>query len=222
MLNDLYDFDPYPTPMVDDLVERFGNANFLVPTTLNLCKAYWQVPLAEVLKDLTTFRVPSGLYWFRMMPFGLHGAPAIFQRLGDKILRGAEDCAAAYIDDIVNFSRTWEQPVQHQANIFQWIQSAGLVINTKICHIAKPDVQYLGYLIGGGGICPQVGKMEAIAAAPLPTTKQGLKSFFGLVSYCRFMPDFSTRAAILNDNGSIIVAHIIWCTSIKASNDGAL
>lgn len=37
------------------------------------------------------------------MPFGLRGAPAAFQRLVDRVLRGAEEYAAPYIDDIVVF-----------------------------------------------------------------------------------------------------------------------
>lgn len=146
-LNAVLAFDPYPMPSVDELIERLGNANFL--TTLDLCKGYWQVPLAEASKDLTTFRVPSVLFRFRVMPFGLHGAPATFQRLVDEVLRGVEDYAAAYIDDIVIFSRTWEEHVQHLADVFQRIRAAGLVINAKKCHIAKPEVQYLGYVIWG-------------------------------------------------------------------------
>lgn len=86
-------------PRVEELIERLGKAKYL--TTLDLCKGYLQVPLTETSKDLTTFRVPSGLYRFRTMPFGLHGAPATFQRLVDEVLRGADGYAAAYIDDIV-------------------------------------------------------------------------------------------------------------------------
>lgn len=197
-LNAVSAFDHYPMPRVDELIERLGNANFL--TTLDLCKGYWQVPLTESSKDFTTFRVPSGLFRFRMMPFGLHGAPATFQRLVDEVLRGADGYAAAYIDDIVIFSRTWEEHVRHLADVFQRIQAAGLVINAKKCHIAKAEVQYLGYVIGGGGIRPQVGKVEAIAATPLPNTKRRLRSFLGLVGwYRRLIPNFSSRSASLTD-----------------------
>lgn len=197
-LNAVTAFDPYPMPRVDELIERLGNASYL--TTLDLCKGYWQVPLTDSSKDFTTFRVPSGLFRFRRMPFGLHGAPATFQRLVDQMLRGAEDYAAAYIDDIVIFSRTWEEHMQHLNEVFQRIRSAGLVINARKCHIAKPEVQYLGYVIGGGGIRPQVGKVEAIAASPLPNTKRRLRSFLGLVGwYRRLIPDFSSRAAALTD-----------------------
>lgn len=69
------------------------------------------------------------------------------------MLRGAENFAAAYIDNRVIFSCTWEEHVEHLAEVFQCIQGAGLVINAKRSHTAKLEVQYIGYVIGGRGIC---------------------------------------------------------------------
>ena len=42
-LNAMSEFDVYPMPRIDDLLERIGRAGFI--TTLDLCKGYWQVPL---------------------------------------------------------------------------------------------------------------------------------------------------------------------------------
>uniref|UniRef100_A0A3B3HIN5 Gypsy retrotransposon integrase-like protein 1 n=3 Tax=Oryzias latipes TaxID=8090 RepID=A0A3B3HIN5_ORYLA len=81
-------FDAYPMPRIDDLVERVGTAKYI--TTLDLCKGYWQIPLDETSKQYTAFCAPTGLYHFTVMPFGLHGAPATFQRLMDAVLRGFE------------------------------------------------------------------------------------------------------------------------------------
>lgn len=75
--------------------------------------------------------IQSSMFRFRIMQFGLHRAAVTFQRLVDEVLRGAEDYVAAYIDDIVIFSRTWEEHVQHLAEVFECIQSAALVINAK-------------------------------------------------------------------------------------------
>ena len=64
--------------------------------------------MAADVRHKTTFVTPFGLYQFTVMPFGLQGAPATFQRLMDQVLRGVGDFAAAYLDDIVIFSETWE------------------------------------------------------------------------------------------------------------------
>ena len=197
-LNSISAFDPYPMPRVDELVERLGKAEFL--STLDLCKGYWQVPLSPQAQELTAFRAPSGLFQFQVMPFGLHGAAASFQRMMDEVLNGAEEYAAEYIDDVVIHSSSWEAHLQHLSDIFQRIHRAGLVVNASKCQLARSEVCYLGYVLGGGTIRPQVSKVEAIHGCQPPTTKKGVRSFLGLVGwYRRFIPNFSSRAACLTD-----------------------
>ncbi len=157
-------------PRVDELIERLGKAKYL--STLDLCKGYWQIPLTNTSKQLTAFRVPSGLYQFTVMPFGFHGAAATFQRTMDCVLRGTEDFAAAYIDDVVVYSSTWEDHMEHLSDVFSRIHGAGLVVNATKCYLAKPEVSYLGYVLGGGVIKPQVDKVEAVRSCPPPTTKK--------------------------------------------------
>ena len=98
-------FDAYPMPRLEDLIERLGKASFI--TTLDLCKGYWQVPLTKEARPCTAFRTPQGLFQFVVMPFGLQGAPASFQRLMDIVLAGTDSFAAAYLDDVVVYSATW-------------------------------------------------------------------------------------------------------------------
>ena len=141
-LNSISAFDPYPMPRVDELVERLGKARYL--STLDLCKGYWQVPLTPEAQALTAFRAPTGLFHFTTMPFGLHGAAATFQRLMDQVLRGAEDYAAAYIDDVVIYSSSWAEHLRHLKDIFQRISDAGLVVNARKCQLVRPEVCYLG------------------------------------------------------------------------------
>ncbi len=99
-------FDAYPMPRIDDLLERIGQAKYI--TTLDLCKGYWQVLLEEASRPYMAFRTPLGLFHFTVLLFGLHGAPATFQRLMDQVLRVCEEWSAIYLDDVVIYSTTWE------------------------------------------------------------------------------------------------------------------
>lgn len=58
-------FDAYPMPRLEDLIEHLGKASFI--TTLDLCKGYWQVPLARTDRPYTAFRTPQGLFQFVVM-----------------------------------------------------------------------------------------------------------------------------------------------------------
>lgn len=197
-LNSVSKFDSYPTPRIEDLIDRLGKANYL--TTIDLAKGYWQVPLSARSRELTAFRTPWGLYHFCKMPFGLHGAAATFQRLMDQVLADLTDFTAAYLDDIVIYSSTWEEHLQHLQVVIDHIRSAGLTINPSKCSIAKAETEYLGYVIGQGVIKPQVKRVQAIQKCPLPQTKSQIRSFLGMANwYRRFVPNFSVRAAVLTD-----------------------
>nr|XP_015210947.1 PREDICTED: uncharacterized protein LOC107078390 [Lepisosteus oculatus] len=126
-LNEISRFDAYPMPCIDELIERLGNARYI--STLDLTKGYWQVPLAKEDKAKTAFAKPEGLYMYRFVPFGLHGAPTTFQRLMDRILRPYRDFAAAYLDDVVIHSMTWEQHLQHLEAVTGALRAAGLTAN---------------------------------------------------------------------------------------------
>ncbi|KAK7898999.1 hypothetical protein WMY93_019852 [Mugilogobius chulae] len=197
-LNAISNFDPYPMPRIDELLERVGSAAYI--TTLDLSRGYWQLALAPEARELTAFKTPFGLFQFRVMPFGLQGAPATFQRLMDHVLRDVSQFSAAYLDDVVIYSRSWKEHLHHLQEVLKRIQAAGLTINPKKCAMAHREVEYLGYTIGFGKIKPQVQKMEAIRSFPVPTTKRKVRGFIGLVGwYRKFIPQFADRSAILND-----------------------
>ncbi|KAB5586780.1 hypothetical protein PHYPO_G00005490 [Pangasianodon hypophthalmus] len=83
-LNQVSEFDSYLLPRVDNLVERLGRARFI--STLDLIKGYWQMALSLAAKPKTAFLSSGGHWQYWVLPFGLHGAPATFQRLMDVIL----------------------------------------------------------------------------------------------------------------------------------------
>lgn len=135
-LNSVSKFDSYPTPRIDDFIDSLGPANW--------------VPLSDSSKELTAFRKPWGIFHFSKMPFGLHGAPATFERLMDQVLAGTNGYAAAYLDDVIIYSASWEDHVRHVRDVLDRIESAGLTINPAKCAIAKREAEYLGYVTDGG------------------------------------------------------------------------
>ncbi|KAL0174660.1 hypothetical protein M9458_030628 [Cirrhinus mrigala] len=197
-LNEVSDFDSYPMPRVDELLERLGRARYI--TTLDLTKGYWQVPLSEEAKPKTAFSTPSGHWQYRTLPFGLHGAPATFQRLMDIILRPHQTYAAAYLDDLVIHSEAWEDHLERLRRVLSELRRAGLTANPRKCHLALHEARYLGFTVGRGLIKPQENKVKAILEAPKPSTKTQVRAFLGLAGYYRcFIPSFSSIAAPLTD-----------------------
>ena len=85
-LNSVSKADAYPMPRVDELIDRLGKAKYL--SVIDLTRGYWQIPLVKTAQEKTAFSTPFGLFQFTVMPFGLRGAPATFQRLMDQLIRG--------------------------------------------------------------------------------------------------------------------------------------
>ncbi len=215
-LNSVTKFDAYPTPRISDLTDRLGASKFL--TTIDLSKGYWQIPLTQRSRELTAFKTSWGLFNFKVLAFGLHGAPASFQRLMDQVLQGLT-FTAAYLDDIVIYSETWEQHVEHIREVLQRLQEAGLTVNSRKCAIAKAETEYLGFVIGKGVIRPQVEKVGAIEGCPQPRTRKELRSFLGMAGfYNKCVPNFSSRAAVLTDMvGSRSPNQLRWTREAEAA-----
>ena len=106
-VNEISLFDTYPMPRVDELIDRLGKDQYI--STLDLPKIYWQVPLAASSREKTVFPTPDELYQYRVLLFGLDGAPLTFQRLMNRVLRPHQQYAAAYLDVIIIHSQGWDE-----------------------------------------------------------------------------------------------------------------
>ena len=196
-VNSLTKSDSYPLPRVDACIDALGCAKFV--TKLDLVRGYWQIPLTERAKDISTFVTPQGTYRFEVMPYGLKNAPATFQRLMNQLVADIDNCAV-YIDDLIVFSDTWEDHLVHLEKVLVRLSEASLVLNLKKCEFVKAHVQYLGYIVGQGKVCPPLSKVEAIAKVPRPENRRGLQRFLGMIGYYRrFVTNFSDVTAPLTE-----------------------
>lgn len=91
----------------DLLLEQVREARYL--SSLDFIKGYWQVPMWPCHCEKTAFAMPQGLFHFAIMSFGLPSAAAAFQLLVDYVLGSCQSYYVAYLDDILLFSRTWEE-----------------------------------------------------------------------------------------------------------------
>ena len=197
-LNAVTQVEAYPMPRIDDIIDRLGKAQFI--STLDLTRGYWQMPVATEDRAKTAFVTPKGLYQFKMMPFGLNGAPASFQRLTDMLVKGCEEYAAAYLDDIVIFSQTWKEHLGHLKSILKRIGKANLTVKAAKCQFRMKQCVYLGHVVGNGMVQPEGSKVNAVKSFPQPETKHQVRGFLGLTGYYRrFIPDYAAIATPLTD-----------------------
>ena len=110
-LNDATTKDAYPLPRIDDTLDMLAGKQWF--STLDLASGYWQVSLSQEARVKTAFATHSGLFQFRVMPFGLCNAPATFERLMDRVLQGLRwSRCLVYLDDIISLGSTFDGALQ--------------------------------------------------------------------------------------------------------------
>ena len=197
-LNGITKFDAYPMPRIDEMLDAIGNAKYI--STLDLAKGYWQIPMDQQDREKTAFSSPLGLFQFTVMPFGLSGASASFQRMMDQTLRGLNDFVGVYLDDIIIHSSTWKEHLVHLQQVLERLQDAGLTLKLKKCEFGAAECTYLGHRIGQGGVRPEQSKVMAIKQLKRPTTKKEVRAFLGMTGYYRrFIRDFAQIAEPLTN-----------------------
>ena len=190
--------DAYNIPNIESTLDRLSGAKWF--STLDLQAGYWQIQLREQDKQKTAFSVTNiGFFEAERMPFGLTNAPATFQRVMERTLHDFP-FTMAYLDDIIIFSRTFEEHLERLEIVFGRLREKGFKLKATKCHLFRRKVSYLGHVISEGGIEADPAKIAAVTDWPTPTTVHELRQTLGFFGYYRrFVQDFSKLARPLHE-----------------------
>ena len=192
-LNEISTSYSYQMPCIDSIFGQLANAKYL--TSIDVRGAYHHIALSESAAPKTAFLTDLGKFMFLRVPFGLTNAPAYFQELMNMILHGCESFALAYLDDVLIFSCTPEEHLEHIKIVLQRLKDAGLTLKQSKCCFFRTHLNYLGHVITRDGLKPDPQKTKAIEEMAAPTNVKGIRRFLGLTGfYRRFVPGYSEIA----------------------------
>ena len=107
-LNQVTVEDVYPLPRIEDALGTLEGSVYF--SSLDMQSGFWQIQVKPEDRPKTAFVTSDGLYQFKVLPFGLVNSPRTFQRMMDVLLSGLKwHICLVYIDDIIVFSRTFEE-----------------------------------------------------------------------------------------------------------------
>ena len=189
--------DKHPLPRTDELLDKVKGANIF--TSLDLASGYHQIRIHSDDVPKTAFTAAGEHYEFLVMPFGLTNAPATFQRCMNSLFKHLP-FVAVYLDDILMFSRTPEQHLQHVEAVLQILKEQNLYCKLKKCEFNKPELRFVGHIVGAKGIRPDPAKLTAVTNWPVPHNMHELRKFLGFTNYFRkFLQGYSQRTAPLTN-----------------------
>ena len=103
-----------------------------------------------------------------------------------------------FFDDILIYSASWAEHLQHVAIVFNELRAHHLHLKRLKCSFGTPSVAYLGHVISAEGVAMDADKVAAVAAWPIPQSPRALCGFLGLAGYYRkFIREFGLIAAPL-------------------------
>ena len=109
-----------------------------------------------------------------------------------QVLTGLNHFTFTYLDDILIFSKSWEEHLEHLNIVFNRLKSAGLKIKLTKYHFFKTQLQYLGRKISGNGLEPLPEKLDAIKKLAPAKNVDEAHQILGLLGYYQsFAPTFA-------------------------------
>ena len=174
--------DEFPLPRQDEILQSLEGSQYL--STLDALAGFTQLSIAPDDREKLAFRCHRGLFQFKRMPFGYRNGPAVFQRVMQKILAPfLWIFALVYIDDIVIFSKTFEDHCQHIETVLRAIQSSKITLSPSKCHFGYQSIMLLGQKVLRLGLSTHKEKVDTILQLDNPRNVHDLQVFLGMMVY---------------------------------------
>ena len=162
-LNSITQKSKYPVPLIDDLLDELGQASWF--SKLDLRSGFHQILLQPGEAFKTAFQTHFGQFEFRVMPFGLTGAPGTFQAAMNSTLAPLlRKFVLVFFDDILIYSRTYEEHLDHLKQVFELLQVHDWKLKLSKCAFAQRSINYLGHVISGDGVATDPEKITTVTS----------------------------------------------------------
>ena len=188
-LNGMTVKDRYPLPLTRETLNNLAGMRYF--SKIDIIAAFNNIRMRPGEEYLTAFRTRFGLYESLVMPFGLTGAPATFQRYINDALR-------EYLDDILIYSRTRTEHEEHLRLVLTALRKASLYAKLTKCEFAVQETRFLGLIVTTEGIKMDPAKVDTVVNWKTPTCLTDVQAFLGFGNfYRRFINRFSRLTAPL-------------------------
>jgi len=149
-----------PMRSTEEIIHRVGRGNVI--TTCDCSNSYWQIPIRSEDTWLTAFITDFGVFEWLRAPFGLKWSGNSLTRAMQLVLTPLRDISDSYVDDTSVFSDDWTSHMVDLRTFLLAMIDANLTLNLNKCRFARPQVSFVGHMIGSGCHSPDPEKVKAV------------------------------------------------------------
>ncbi|KAM1754929.1 hypothetical protein ACFX12_007326 [Malus domestica] len=176
--------DDFPFPIIEIMVDATTGHEGL--SFMDGSSGYNQIRMALEDEELTAFRTPKGIYYYKVMPFGLKNAGATYQRAMQKIFNDMlHKNVECYVDDVVVKTKKRPDHLKDLRVVFERLRKYNLKMNPLKCAFGVTSGKFLGFIVKHRGIEVDQSKIKAIQSMPEPRNLHELKSLQGRLAFIR-------------------------------------
>jgi len=174
----------YPVPIIDEFLDELSRAKWF--SSLDLRAGFHQIRLKSGEEFETAFQTHLGQFEFRVMSFGLTGAPGSFQgAMNDTLAPYLRKFVLVFFDDILIYSTSWQEHLLHIRQVFELLVKDQWKIKLSKCTFGTQEIKYLGHVISDQGVSTDPDKVAVVANWPTHANVRELRVFLGLAGYYR-------------------------------------
>ena len=217
-INTILPDDNYPIPRISDLFEKLRG--FKVASSLDLRESYTQLSVSKQDQHKLTFTWNSVRYSWQGSPYGLKFLTAHFQRVMTSILSKCLPFVIIFVDDIVVFSNSVAEHIDHLNKVLSRLNSVSLRLNLEKCRFGFTQLPILGHIISGDAIKADPDKIASFHSLLVPKTGKQVESFLGMANYLRdYVPLYARICAPLEKLRKLKVIGVEWTPDCQKSFD---
>ena len=173
--------DPFPLPKIDQLVDSTAGHERM--SFLDAFQGYHQIALRKEDQEKTALITPRGVFYYKVMPFGLKNAGATYQRMITKMFsKLLGKTVEVYIDDMVVKSVKGMNHVEDLEQVFGILRRHNLKLNASKCAFGVGSGKFLGFLVTQHGIEANPNQIAAIQGLQPPRNVREVQRLTGMAA----------------------------------------
>jgi hypothetical protein len=190
-LNAITKKNRYSISLIAETIARLSKIKWM--TKIDIRHAFNRIRMHfKENEDLITFRIKYETYKYLIMSFELINESFIFQNfMNDTLMNYLDEFVVAYLNDIIVYSNSKKEHIQHVRKILQRLREANIQADVDKCEFHTTETKFLRMIVDRDDIKMNLEKMKAIVEWEKSTHLKEIQAFLRFVNfYKRFIKDF--------------------------------